>query len=130
MNSSHSGLPISGYSSSLTRITDKESVIAELAETANTNEYLDWKHQVMGQLSLYPHFQESVLTSPRSKVRFLSGGPKEHDTLYSMLWLRLWKAVHKLQKIIPDLTIIRQPDIHTLWKTINEHYLPSTMERL
>jgi hypothetical protein len=47
-----------------------------------------------------------------------------------MIWLRLWKATHKLQSIIPDLTLVKQPNIHLLWTTIRDHHIPSTQEEI
>jgi len=117
-------------SSPFTRITDKESVITELNIEVDANEYVEWKDQVLGQLSLYPHFQMNILTKPRASVYFRSGTQQEIDNLYIMLWLRLWRATHKLQRKIPDLTLVKQPNVHLLWTTIRDHFLPKTMDEI
>jgi len=83
----------------MTRLTDKESTLPELKTDADTNDYLNWKGRVLGTVTLYPHFTIDMLTIPQSQLRLpIGSSTNDINTLYSLVWFRLWQSVHNLKR--------------------------------
>ena len=100
-----------------------------LFSATNLQEFMSWAYLIFHHFHLIPGFTREIFDKPRSEISFGAVPEDRVDSIYFILWDKLYPIVNARKGVQSMMATIPRDEVHSLWKVLKPGFcLQSSMK--